>query len=101
MFELCTAGAAKWLQEHREQFLGKFSGTAVIKDRPVSVIIEYAPLSHSPDAFAELRKIEDRMRVWLTDRHHHLNQVDQTGPQVNGGTKIRTSYSQVHNGKDL
>ena len=31
---------------------------AVIKERAVSVIVEYVLLSHSPDAFAELRKIK-------------------------------------------
>ena len=38
--------------------MAKFSGTVVIKDQAVSVIVEYVPLSHSPDAFAELRKVK-------------------------------------------
>jgi hypothetical protein len=58
VFDLDTEEAAKWIQANKDTFLSKFSGTATIKDRALAVIVEYVPLSHSPDALAEMRKIE-------------------------------------------
>ncbi|KAF8482316.1 hypothetical protein JB92DRAFT_3268538, partial [Gautieria morchelliformis] len=58
VFDLDTEEAVKWIQQNKESFLSKFSGTATIKDRALSVIVEYVPLGHAPDALAEMRKIE-------------------------------------------
>jgi hypothetical protein len=58
VFDLDTEEAAKWIQANKITFLSKFSGTATIKNRALAVIVEYVPLSHSPDALAEMRKIE-------------------------------------------
>jgi hypothetical protein len=46
------------IQVNKNAFTSKFSGTATIKDRALTVIVEYVPLSHSPEALAEMRKIE-------------------------------------------
>ena len=35
-----------------------FGGTSVVKDRAVSVIVEYVLVAHSPHALVENRKIE-------------------------------------------
>ncbi|KAF8483198.1 hypothetical protein JB92DRAFT_2763031 [Gautieria morchelliformis] len=58
VFDLETVEAARWIQANKIAFLSKFSGTAMIKDRALSVIVEYVPLNHSPDVLAEMGKIE-------------------------------------------
>jgi hypothetical protein len=63
VLELRTAEGARWMQQHKRQFMEKFSGTTIMKDRTVSVIIEYVPLTHSPEAFAEMRKIKRESRL--------------------------------------
>ncbi|KAF8499396.1 hypothetical protein JB92DRAFT_3124897 [Gautieria morchelliformis] len=63
VFDLTTNTAARWIQANKATFLEKFSATATIKDRELSVIIEYVPVSHSPEAFTEMRKIERNSRL--------------------------------------
>jgi hypothetical protein len=58
VFDLDTEEAARWIQANKNAFTSKFSGTATVKDRALTVIVEYVPLSHSPEALAEMRKIE-------------------------------------------
>jgi hypothetical protein len=58
VFDLDTEEAARWIQANKSAFISKFSGTATIKDRALTVIVEYVPLSHSPEALTEMRKIE-------------------------------------------
>jgi hypothetical protein len=58
VFDLDTEQAAKWIQANKNAFTSKFSGTATIKERALTVIVEYVPLSHSPEALAEMRRIE-------------------------------------------
>jgi hypothetical protein len=58
VFDLDTEEAVRWIQANKNVFISKFSGTATIKDRALTVIVEYIPLSHSPEALAEMRRIE-------------------------------------------
>jgi len=38
--------------------VGNFIGTSVLKERPVSVIIEYMPILHNPDTLEERQRVE-------------------------------------------
>ena len=58
VFDMNTPNSVKWVHLHKRAFTEKFGGTAIIKERTVSVIIEYVPTSYTPDALAEHRKIE-------------------------------------------
>jgi hypothetical protein len=58
VLDMNTVEAAKWIQQNRDAFTTSFSATAIVKDRAVAVIVEYVPVSHTPDALAECRKIE-------------------------------------------
>ena len=41
VFDLNSTEATRWIQDHKQQFLKKFSSTSVVKDRTISVIVEY------------------------------------------------------------
>ena len=58
VYESNVPDAAQWVQENKRSFVDKFSSMSVIKDRTVSVIVEYVPVGHVPEALAEQRKIE-------------------------------------------
>ena len=75
-----TLEPIKWVYQHKQAFMEKFGGTAIIKERTVSVIIEYVPTSYTPDAPAEHRKIERDSRLpihtlaatrWIKLIHSH------------------------------
>jgi len=58
IYEACSVEAAKWLRGARLTFAEKFGGTSVVKDRGMSIIVEYVPISHNPEALAEYERIE-------------------------------------------
>jgi hypothetical protein len=63
VYELNKQTAAKWVQANKAQFVEKLGGTSVVKERAVSVLVEYVPLTHAPEAMGELRKIERDSRL--------------------------------------
>src|SRR5882724_8061335 len=58
VFELDSAEAVQWLKVEKANFKANLSGTLVIKDRAILVIVEYVPITHSPDGLSENRRIE-------------------------------------------
>ena len=46
------------IRKENMTFMDGFSGMSVVIERATSVIIEYVPVSHSPDALEKNRKIE-------------------------------------------
>jgi len=58
VYKLSNLEVAKWVSKEKAAFAEGFGGTSVIKDRATSVIVEYIPIAHSPDALMENRKIE-------------------------------------------
>ena len=58
VFDMNTPNAVKWVHLHKHAFTEKFGSTAIIKERTVSIIIEYVPTSYTPDALSEHRKIK-------------------------------------------
>jgi hypothetical protein len=71
-------------------FLSKFTGTATIKDRALAVIVEYVPLSHSPDALTEMRKIERDYIGEQRDKNPSMSSPSSPPP------KLRTRASETH-----
>ena len=53
MYELRSLEVATWVIKEKAAFMEGFGGTLVIKDRAVSMIVEYVLVAHSPDALAE------------------------------------------------
>ena len=58
VFDLNTAQITSWVKNNKKTFTDKFGAMAVIKDRAVTVIVEFVPVEHRPDALAECRKVE-------------------------------------------
>jgi uncharacterized protein YoxC len=63
VYELNKPTAAEWVQANKAQFVEKLGGASVVKERAVSVLVEYVPLTHAPEALGELRKIERDSRL--------------------------------------
>jgi len=43
---------ASWIRKEKNAFTAGFGGTAMVRDRATSVIIEFIPVEHSPDTLA-------------------------------------------------
>ena len=80
VFDMNTPNTVKWVHLHKHTFTEKFRGTAIIKERTVSVIIEYVPTSYTPKVLAEHRKIKRDSKLpsntlaatkWIKPIHRH------------------------------
>ena len=60
VFDFNTAVAADWVKNEFAKNLGAMS---IIKDRAATVLVEYVPIAHAPDALAECRKIESESGI--------------------------------------
>ena len=58
IYELNNPEATQWLCKKKTDFTKHFGDTSVIKDKSVSIIGEYVPITHNPDALGENSKIE-------------------------------------------
>jgi len=58
LYELNNAKAATWLQNKKVTFIEQYGAMLVMKEKAISVMMEYVPTSHSPDVLAKNRKIE-------------------------------------------
>jgi len=58
VYELNSTEAAQWVRSEKTTFTDGFGGASVIRERAISVIVEYVPVAHSPDAMEENRQIE-------------------------------------------
>ena len=58
IYELNNPEATIWLCQEKFEFTKHFGKSLVIKDKTVSVIAEYVPIAHNPDALGENRKIK-------------------------------------------
>ena len=57
ILKLCSIEVALWLRREKVAFEEDF-GMSEMKDRMVSVLIEYVLITHCPDALAENRKVK-------------------------------------------
>ena len=58
---------AAWLRKEKAMFMEKFEGTSVVKEKLVSVMVEYVPVAHTPDSLEENRRIEWDFRIRAED----------------------------------
>jgi len=58
VYELDSTDTAWWVRSSKAAFTDGFGGSSVVKEQVTSVIVEYIPVSHSPDALAENCRIE-------------------------------------------
>ena len=66
VFDLNTANAASWVKENRNEFAKNLGAMSIIKDQAATVLVEYIPIAHLPDALAECWKIESESGI-----HNH------------------------------
>ena len=57
VYELDSPNMEVWLCRERDSFMARFSGTSIVRDKAIPVIVEYVPTSHNTDALAENNKI--------------------------------------------
>jgi len=81
VYELSSLQVTCWVSKEKAAFMAGFDRTLVIKDRAVSMIVEYMPVTHSPDALAENRIIECESRLeegmllstrWIKPLQRHI-----------------------------
>ena len=58
ILELNSPKVVQWLRKEKAIFAEEFGDMSVVKDREITVIIEYVLILHSPDVLAENRRIE-------------------------------------------
>ena len=63
VYELDSADTALWVRSGKSVFTDGFGGMSIVKEQATSVIVEYIPVSHSPDALAENHRIEHDSRL--------------------------------------
>ena len=82
VYELNSPEATNWLRKGSRAFMDGFGGTLVVRDRAITMIVEYIPVFHSPDALAENRKIECDTGIeegsllatrWIKPPQHHAH----------------------------
>ena len=63
MYELDKPETANWVRKEKAAFTARFGGSTVVKDRATSVLVEFVPVAHSPDALTENRRIKCDSRL--------------------------------------
>jgi len=63
VYNLDKMETASWVRREKNAFMARFGGTAVVRDRATSVMVEFVPVVHSPDALAENRRIKRNSRL--------------------------------------
>jgi len=63
VYKLDSPETAAWICKEKVAFTNHFSAASVVKDKAVSVLIEYVPVAHNPDTLAENRNIECDSRI--------------------------------------
>jgi len=58
VYELDKLETASWVRKEKEAFMAGFGSNVVMRDRALSVLVEFVPVAHSPDVLAENRRIE-------------------------------------------
>jgi len=63
VYELNSTEAAHWVRLEKTAITDGFGGMSVVREHVISMIVEYVPVSHSPDVVAENRCIEQDSRL--------------------------------------
>jgi len=58
VYELDKPETTSWVREEKAAFTARFGGLVVVRDRAISVLVEFVPVTHSPEALAEDRRIK-------------------------------------------
>src|SRR5882724_6646035 len=58
VYELNSPESATWLRKEKIEFTKHYDGASIIKDKAVSILVEYVPITHNPDTLGESKKIE-------------------------------------------
>jgi len=85
VYNLDKLETASWVRREKNAFMARFGGTAVVRDRATSVIVEFVPVEHSPDALAKNRRIE--CDSGLDKASLNIHQVDQTASKMCTGSE--------------
>jgi len=63
IYKLNMPEAAGWLWKEKVTFIQCFCGTSVLHNKSVAVMVEYVPISHSPNTLEENSKIKHDSRL--------------------------------------
>jgi len=58
VYKLNDSDTSQWIRTEKSASMDGFGRASTIRERATSVIIEYVPVSHSPDVLMENSKIE-------------------------------------------
>ena len=58
VYELNKLETTSWVRKEKATFMTGFGGSAIMRDRAISVLVEFVPVAHSPDVLTEDRRIE-------------------------------------------
>src|SRR5882724_198543 len=63
VYELSDPEAAKWLRWECVAFVVNFGGMSMLKERVVTIIVQFVHISYNPDVLAESQKVEHDSRL--------------------------------------
>src|SRR5882724_1720966 len=49
VYELNNPESTQWICKEKAEFTKHYSDSSIIKDKSVSIIVEYVPIAHNPD----------------------------------------------------
>ena len=58
VYELINPESATWLHKEKAEFTKHYGEAMVMKDKSVSILVEYVPITHNLDTLGESKKIE-------------------------------------------
>src|SRR5882724_1603692 len=86
VYELNKPETASWVRKDKAAFTAGFGSSAVMRDRAISVLVEFLQVAHSPVVLAEDRRIEHdsglEEGVLLSTRWIKLVQRHMTGQKA-------------------
>src|SRR5882724_13430043 len=80
VYELDEPETTSWVRKEKAAFTASFGSSAIMRDRAISVPVEFVPVAHSLDILAEDRRIE--CNSGLERRCTDVHQVDQTRTEM-------------------
>ena len=89
VYEFDTPETATWLCKEKAAFTESFGGMSVVKVKAVMVLIEYIPVTHTPDALSENRKIKQDSKLKVD----MLLAMRCIKPKHKGGRSVHGTYS--------
>ena len=92
-YKLNNLESTLWLRKEKVEFMKHYRKALVIKDKSVSVIVEYIPVAHNPDALGESKK--KGMRDGTPSQIDRIHKMDQTNDKKISGSMYHPPHNQT------